>query len=262
MAPMTPTPHPDPAQGIFETMLVVRGEPVAAREHLGRLETSVAEIYGTNLPARAHRVVAEHAAGLELGRLRLTASPTDREGPVELDLEVDAGELDGWPHFPEQPIALHPHQVGGGVGCHKWADRAALPTGAPGEAPLLVDGDEVLEAAWANVFAVRDGALFTPPLDGRILPGVTRATAIELAGARAIEVIERTLTLEELRRADEVFLTNSIRGVEIVDSVDGTPVKAPRAITSTLRDDLRDAWSQFSPESRTAAPKGGRSLTA
>lgn len=257
---MTPPPRPDPAQGIFETILVVRGEPVAAREHLRRLEASVATVYGTGMPARAHRVVAEHAANLELGRLRLTASPGG-DDPTELGLEVDAGELDGWPHFPEKPIALRPHPVPGGLGCHKWADRAALPKGAPGEAPLLVDGDEVLEAAWANVFAVRNGALFTPPLDGRILPGVTRAATIELARARDIEVIERTLTLEELRRVDEVFLTNSIRGVEIVDSVDGTPVKAPGAITSTLRDDLRDAWNQLSSESKTAAPEGGRSLT-
>lgn len=242
MAPMTLPPHPDPTQGIFETMLVVDGEPVASHEHLGRLEASVAAVYGMNLPARARQVVAERAADLELGRLRLTVFPGGREGPPELDLEVDAGELDDWPHFPAQPIALRPHQVSGGLGCHKWADRAALPAATPGEAPLLVDGDEVLEAAWANVFAVRDGAVFTPPLDGRILPGVTRATTIELARARAVEVVERTLTMEELRRADEVLLTNSIRGVEIVDAVDETTFEAPGPVTAVLRDDLRTAW--------------------
>jgi para-aminobenzoate synthetase/4-amino-4-deoxychorismate lyase len=257
MATMTSHPTPDPARGVFETMLVVDGEPVATREHLGRLEASVAAVYGTNLPARAHRVVAEHAADLELGRLRLTVSPAGRGAPPELGLEVDAGELDGWPHFPEQPIALRPHQVRGGLGCHKWADRAALPPAAPGEAPLLVDGDEVLEAAWANVFAVRDGAVFTPPLDGRILPGVTRATTIELARARAIEVVERTLTLEDLGQADEIFLTNSIRGVEIVKAVDEVRLDAPGPVTAALRDGLRAIW-----ESKTAAPKGGRSLTA
>src|SRR5436190_6927525 len=194
MTPMPSRPQPDPAQGIFETMLVVRGVPVPPGAHLARLEASLDAVYGAGLPADAQRVVAEHAEDLELGRLRLTAVPS---GSAGLGLEVDAGELDGWPHFPERGLTLRPHHVRGGHGCHKWADRASLPAAAPGEAPLLVDGDEVLEAAWANVFATRDGALFTPPLDGRILPGVTRATVVELASAQGIPVTEHTLTLAE-----------------------------------------------------------------
>lgn len=257
MAPMTSRAKPDPAQGIFETMLVVRGEPVLPAAHLGRLEASLEAVYGIGLPAQAHRVVTERAEGLELGRLRLTVTPSE-SAP---ELEVDAGELDGWPHFPEQPVSLRSHQIDGGLGCHKWADRAALPTAAPGEAPLLIDGEEVLEAAWASVFAVRNGAVFTPPLDGRILPGVTRATTIELARARGLEVVERAIPLADLRQADEVFLTNSIRGIEVVDSVDGAPLRAPGPVTALLGSDLRSAWN-LSPapaasrhlESETAAP--------
>ncbi|HEY5941361.1 MAG TPA: aminotransferase class IV [Solirubrobacterales bacterium] len=245
---MTPRHNPDPAQGIFETMLVVRGEPVAPAAHLARLEASVRAVYGIDLPPQAHLVVAEHGEALELGRLRLTATPTGGNGG--LNLEVDAGELDRWPHFPDRPVSLQPHQVNGGLGRHKWADRAALPDAAPGETPLLVDGDEVLEAAWANVFAVRNGALFTPPLDGRILPGVTRATTIELARARGFEVFEQDLPLEELRLADEVFLTNSIRGVEMVAGVDGTSIEAPGPVTALVRDDLRSAWGLAPAASR------------
>lgn len=259
---MAPHPKPDPAQGIFETMLVVRGTPVAPTAHLARLGASLEAVYGIGLPAQANQIVAEHAEVLELGRLRLTVTPPRSEMSSAPGMEVDAGELDGWPHFPERPVSLRPHEVSGGLGCHKWADRTALPAVSPGEAPLLTDRGEVLEAAWASIFAVRRGALFTPPLDGRILPGVTRATTIELARARGIEALEHPLTLDELRAADEVFLTNSIRGVEIVDSVDGTPLQAPGAIGSILRSDLRDAWNEFSAESKTAAPEGGRSLTA
>ena len=254
---MTTRPEPDPAQGIFETMLVVGGEPVARAAHLARLEASVEAVYGVGLPPETATVVAEHAADLGLGRLRLTAFPTNAGRPPSLGLEVDAGELDGWPHFPAQPVSLWPHQVSGGLGCHKWADRTALPDPAPGEAPLLLDGDQVLEAAWANVFAVRDGAVFTPPLDGRILPGVTRATTIKLARARGFEVFERALPLEELCLADEAFLTNSLRGIELAAAVDGTPLEAPGPIAAALRADLRSAW-----QSETAAPEGGRSLTA
>lgn len=253
MAQMALHPKPDPARGIFETMLVVGGTPVAPTAHLARLGASLEAVYGIGLPAQADQIVAEHAEGLELGRLRLTVSPPHSEMSPAPGLEVDAGELDGWPHFPEQPVSLRPHEVTGGLGCHKWADRTALPAVPQGEAPLLIDRGEVLEAAWASVFAVHRGALFTPPLDGRILPGVTRATTIALARVRGIEVLERPLPLDELRAADEVFLTNSIRGVELVDSVDGTPLAAPGPVSTTLRSDLRSAWNAKRPPRRAAA---------
>jgi uncharacterized protein YaaQ len=93
----------------------------------------------------------------------------------------------------------------------KWADRALLePTGeaAPGALPLLLDrGDTVLEASRANVFIVRDGGLATPPADGRILPGITRARVIEIAGNAGVEVREVDLALTDLLGAEEAFLT-------------------------------------------------------
>src|SRR6476469_75136 len=105
MCPMTSARNPDPAQGIFETMLVVRGEPVMPAAHLARLEASLEAVYGAGLPARARQVVSDHAESLELGRLRLTIAPGPG-GSSELGLAVDAGELDGWPHFPEEPVSL------------------------------------------------------------------------------------------------------------------------------------------------------------
>lgn len=246
MGLMAPRRKPDPAQGIFETMLVVRGEPVAREAHLSRLETSLGAVYGADLPARTRQLVAEHAAGLELGRLRLTFVP-DR------GMAVEAGEIDRRLHFPEHTISLRSHGVSGGLGAHKWADRAAIPSGAEGEAALLVDGDEVLEADRANVFAVRKGALFTPPLDGRILPGVTRATTIELARAEGIEVVENFLTLEELRQSQEVFLTNSIRGIERVGAVDGTALETQAPLTRLFSAALKSGWGLASPAVSSAS---------
>jgi para-aminobenzoate synthetase/4-amino-4-deoxychorismate lyase len=235
MGPMTSRRQPDPSQGIFETMLVVRGEPVARDAHLGRLEASLEAVYRMGLPAQTRQLVAEHAKGLELGRVRLTFVPSG-------EIEVEHGEIDRSLHFPKVPISLRSHPVTGGLGCHKWADRSALPASSQGEAAILVDGDEVLEADRANVFAVRKGALFTPPLDGRILPGVTRATVLELADAEGIEAAERTLTLAELRGSEEVFLTNSIRGIEPVGSVDGTSLPSEKALTERLSSALQAKW--------------------
>lgn len=236
MTPMTSHPKPDPARGVFTTMLVVDGAPVALADHLARLEASAEAVYGARLPAATEDAARDRADGLELGRLRLTFTP-DAEG-----LGIEAGELDRSLHFPARPIALVAHQVDGGLGCHKWVDRGMLPTAQPGEAPLLIDGDEVLEAAWANVFAARNGALFTPPLDGRILPGVTRATIVELARGQGSEVTERALGVEELKQADEVFLTNSTRGIESVGAVNSVRLPGPRPLNHLLTTALQGEW--------------------
>ena len=110
----------------------------------------------------------------------------------------------------------------------------------------------MLEAARANVFAVHDGALFTPPLDGRILPGVTRARVIELAESAAIPVHERPLHRNDLLRADEVLLTGSVRGIQRVDSLDGVTLAGSSAIATRLSAALLEAWAGLS----TAAPFG------
>lgn len=225
-------------------MLVVCGEPIAPAAHLARIESSLEALYDAALPTQAERLIAERAANLELGRLRLTVWPG---GSAELAFEVEASELDPSLHFPSHPVSLRSHPVAGGLGCHKWVDRAAIPSLPPGEASLLIDGGEVLEAGWANVFAVRGGILFTPPLDGRILPGVTRATVSELARAERLEVSEGPLSLQDLCEAEEVFLTNSIRGIESVGAVDGNPVRGEKHLTTLLSSALQTRWGLTKP---------------
>lgn len=62
----------------------------------------------------------------------------------------------------------------------------------------------VAEGPGANVFYEKDGKLFTPML-GNILPGITRATVMELCNELGIEVEERMVTLEAIKEADAVF---------------------------------------------------------
>src|SRR5439155_16320077 len=87
---------------------------------------------------------------------------------------------------------------------------------------LLVDAQgRVLEAAGSNVFANFPGeGLCTPPLTLPILPGITRQHVFEWVP----DVHEVAFTPDDLRRADEVFLTNSIRGIVPIRSIDGRPV--------------------------------------
>lgn len=100
------------------------------------------------------------------------------------------------------------------------ARRRARQEGA--DEALLTDADgHVLEASAANVFAVIDGVLVTPPVDGSILPGVTRQVVLEVADELGIEVVQRPLSLDELLRADEALLTATTREVQPLVQVDG-----------------------------------------
>jgi para-aminobenzoate synthetase/4-amino-4-deoxychorismate lyase len=161
-------------------------------------------------------------------------------------------------------VKLRTHPIRGGLGPHKWADRPAeIERPRPGEpGALLVDEGEALEAGWANVFAVRGGTLFTPPLDGRILPGTTRAALLALAADERIETRERALRPEDLLAADEVFLSSSIRGIEAALQLDGQPLPGCGEISHRLAAALRQRWGLASdwdvPQSPAAAPKLGQ----
>lgn len=84
---------------------------------------------------------------------------------------------------------------------------------------LLLDGDFVAEAPTANIFAVINGGLVTPPAH-RVLHGITRAGIIELAQAMNLRFEERDITVAELLAADEVFLTATSVGVWPVLKID------------------------------------------
>ena len=216
-----PVPRPDPAAGIFETLLVRDGVALAAEEHLERLRRSAGELYAVTLPT-ALPALLQHAA-LEQGgpcRIRVVLRP---DGDVRLEAAPlpPAGG----------PVALEPIAVPGGLGAHKWRDRRLVDAWDEAVAPaipLLVDLDgRVLETTRASVFAFIDGVLITPPLDGRILPGVTRAIALAEAAALGIPTAERLLTLAELGTADAVLTSGALRGLEAVAAIGSTLVAQP-----------------------------------
>jgi para-aminobenzoate synthetase/4-amino-4-deoxychorismate lyase len=216
-----PVPRPDPAQGVFETLLVLDGAAVAAGAHLARLAASARELYGQTLPAALADLI-DHAA-LEHGgpyRLRILL---DADGRVALE----AASLPE----PATSVALQPVTVPGGLGAHKWRDRRlleALEAATGPRAPLLVDLDGlVLETSRSSVLAVIDGRLVTPPLDGRILPGVARARVLADAAALGIAVEERPLALAELLHADAALACNALRGIEPVAAVGASPLAQP-----------------------------------
>jgi branched-chain amino acid aminotransferase len=97
----------------------------------------------------------------------------------------------------------------------------------PGAIGLLLDARGcIAEATRANFFMVSEGKLLTPKR-GNALPGVTRATVLELAKELGIEAIEDDLYVHDLYNADEVFLAVTSPFIDPISRVDKIPVKLP-----------------------------------
>ena len=111
------------------------------------------------------------------------------------------------------------------------------------EALLLNGAGAVAEASVANVLAVLDGALVTPPASDGALEGITRATLLELAGDLGIAAGPRTLGRFDLLAASEVFLSGSGAGLVPVASLDGRPIGrgVPGPVYTRLREAFRAA---------------------
>jgi para-aminobenzoate synthetase / 4-amino-4-deoxychorismate lyase len=239
-------PRPDPALGVFETLLVADGRPLELHAHLARLDASLRALFGAPAPPAARALVLDHARGADLARLRVTVAPDDQGALVAgaAVARVDASlVLPGR----DRGLDLVPLVVAGGIGAHKWADRRLL-AGAEANlaprVPLLLDRDgAVLEVSRGNLFLVHDGVLVTPPADGRILPGVTRSRVLRLAEALDIPVSEEPVPFDRLREAAEAFVTGAVRGIEPVRGCDGAVLASERPITLALSGELRRCWA-------------------
>ncbi|HEU5149196.1 MAG TPA: aminotransferase class IV [Iamia sp.] len=235
--------------GVFETMKVVDGTPFALTRHLRRLRTSAAALAlaidrtDDDLRAACTAVVtAAEADGAEVGRLRLTV--TGGPGPAGSERGADGptvllvtGPPATWPAT--APVATVPftrNPTGGlaGVKSTSYAENVvalARAQAAGASEAIFADVEGRLsEGTGSNVFVVRGGRLLTPTLATACLAGITRELVLE-ACPDAAESDD--LTLDDLRHADEAFLTSSTRDVQPIATVDGTPLPAaPGPVTT------------------------------
>lgn len=197
--------RPDPDAGVFETILVQDGRPLALQAHLARLAASLRALYGRAPADDLHEQIRDALRADEAARARMRIL-SDRAGATTVTTTPAPIPAE------HQELILTPVLLPGGLGAHKWTDRSllhALTQQAPGTVPLLIDTDgNVLEAGHANVWILQDGAWITPPADGRILPGITRAST--LAHCRSAR--EEPISLDRLQNASAILLTSSITG--------------------------------------------------
>ncbi|MBI5136435.1 MAG: aminotransferase class IV [Nitrospirae bacterium] len=238
---------------VFETVRAYGGKAFAVGEHYERLAGSASRI-GMALPFERTgfaRILAELLAenGLDNAMLRFTVSrgvgpapvpdPAGCESPtvVVLPRPVPPWDREAWragiatvisPVPATPPEVLDPAAKTGNFLSHIMAIAHARSHGAR-EAILLDAKGNVAEGAASNLFGVWNGALTTPPADGAILPGVTRALVLQVAREEGITCREEAISPYLLGRADELFVTNTGWEVMPVAAVNGRPIGDGRA---------------------------------
>lgn len=249
-------------EGIFETFLVIDGEPTRLIErHEERLRQS-ASLLGMDLGehgllADAHEVLAVLP---KTGRWRVrytvlrahdrqllrmwTAGPNPPP-PDQVSLLWSRFRQDpGDPLCAAKTTSRAKYQVAHAEAIEAGCQDALLPT---------IDGD-VSECTAANLFLWHDGALRTPGLDRGILGGVTRALLIEGCQKAGIPVCEQKISQKLLCDAQEVFISNAVIGVIPVDKIKGLQ-EGYLGSAGEMLPQLREAYRAALPDPPPQIPR-------
>lgn len=108
----------------------------------------------------------------------------------------------------------------------------------------------VSEGSGENIFVVRDGKIYTPPLGNSVLPGVTRDTVMQLGCSIGLEFVEQMIPREMLYIADEVFFTGTAAEITPIRSVDKIPIGSGMrgAVTERLQREFELLLALQSPD--------------
>ena len=199
-----------PWMGVFETLRVVNGVPLFVEEHAAELARA-ASMLGLNvdLDLRKARKELPHLSG----RWRWIVT---QEGTKVLFSEE--------PEASVEPVAVSVSLVR--VGAHNWDARfktvsylaraQALRMASTPEVILLNERGEVASAARANLFWRRGDRIFTPAHEAGCREGIVRGFVLQ---RHEVEVGD--FSLDDLLAADEIFLTNSMKGIVSVHAIEG-----------------------------------------
>lgn len=218
--------------GVFETVKVVNGAPIALRRHLRRLARSAS---GLGLPAVDESYIRDGVAAVirdvrhaELARLRLTLTAgraplgSDR-GAAEPTVVVAIAPMQPWP--PSAAVVTVPwvrneRSAVTGIKTTSYAENVVAlvfaQEYAATEAIFANSLGNLCEGTGSNIFVVVGDRLVTPPLSAGCLAGVTRELVIDWA-----DVAVDDLPLTALSSATELFLTSATRDIQGVHEVDG-----------------------------------------
>jgi branched-chain amino acid aminotransferase len=260
-------------EGVYETLRTYHRLPFLYERHAERLRKSAAlmalpvPFSDADLLRAIHDTVAAHPGGLGEAYIRVLLTRGVGEltyNPAACPVATTVIIVKPFPEPPARtfdegikvslvsvrrnhPQALNPMIKSNNLLNNALAMQEALKTGAD-EALMCNQAGEIVECSQSNFFIVRGGQLLTPPLSAGLLPGITRAFVLELAGELGIPAREERLTPEDLRSADEAFITGTTREVTPVVLVDTAPIGTgkPGAISRRLLDLFRRRADELS----------------
>lgn len=223
--------------GVYEVIPVYGGRPLRLGEHLRRLERSLSAIH-------MESPVSDEAWSEIIDRL--IDGPEDQQIYIQVTRGAQPKRDHAIPASITPTIFAMGSQIApipsGGIKAVTVTDirwdrcdikaitllanvllrQEALSRGAA-EAVIVRDG-LALEGAASNLFIVQKQIIITPPKSDTILPGITRDLVLEIAREAGFTTVERTISLPELRCADEIWFTSSTREILSVTELDGLPV--------------------------------------
>ena len=234
-------PSDETRVGVFETLAVVRGRPVALDAHWRRLCESQQTVGRARPPASVKALIrraAKRADGLRVALTTTALAPmtveilprTSRRPPATGVTVVTAtGRAPSAAAVPAQVKTIEriPSVLA-------WGETGARP---PFEILWCNAQGWLTEGTVSNLFLVRRGRLVTPPVWVGALPGVVRQAVCRLARRLKISVEETPVTRHELYIAEEAFVTNSLVGVVPIRVADGRRVgsRCPGPVTRRLQ---------------------------
>lgn len=254
--------------GLFETMRSYNGRVFALDRHLARLMRSArqlaldAALDLTELERGVYRTL--EANDLSDARIRLTVTAGEGERGLSLPsggsltiVIVAEGLVLPTPQAYEKGLRAvvvstrrNSQSALSGIKSIGYLDsliarHEAAAAGAD-EAILLNDRGLVAECSTSNIFLVSKRRLLTPSVKCGILPGITREVVLELANELKIPAVEAEIRLDDLYKASEAFLTNSVIEIMPIAEVDGKSIGSsqPGEVTKRIAAAYRQLVSQ------------------
>jgi D-alanine transaminase len=228
--------------GVYEVIPVYSGHPFRLPEHLQRLGNSLAGIRLANpltddeWTRLIHELIARNQGDDQSVYLQITRGTAKRDHAFPKDAKQTVFMMSSPLTTPAR------EQIENGVGAITASDfrwlkcdvksvallgncllrQLAADAGCV-ETILFRDG-HLTEASASNVFVVKNGIVLTPPKSNFILPGITYDVVLEILAANRLPHEIRQITEEEVRSADELWVTSSTKEILAVTTLDGKPV--------------------------------------
>lgn len=258
--------------GLFTTVRIAAGEAFAYERHWRRLEKDAAITHlpmaYTSAKVRLHlqevirgNRVAEGCARIYLIDNRVGYWRSDEDG-APVDLIITTADMPTYRQTARLTLREHGRHAASplcSVKTISWLDNvwhAGEATRAGfDEVVLLNERGEVSECTSANIFAVKDGKVLSPPLNSGCLEGVTRGILFEIASDAGISLAQQTLRPEDLYGADEVFISSTNRNVISVGEIAGQQIANPAGPVAAKLNEIFSAYVADYVERRVAAAR-------